>query len=275
MSSRWKEALAAQAEPGFWRGLDELAGAPGFRAALEREFALDRRGLLRGFGAALALAGLAGCEARPDDRARPYVTDPENDLPGKPRFYATAVPFAGIAQPVLGVTYAGRPTKLEGNREHPASGGATDAFTQASLLDLYDPERSQAPRRRGQPVSWAELDTALAGRAALLDGRRGEGFRLLTGAITSPTLLRQIAALLDRWPQARWHVFEPVDDSARHAATTLAFGQPLDLTPLLDRAHAVVAFDADPLGAGPFQSARASPGPPAAALSRPAAAAPD
>jgi molybdopterin-containing oxidoreductase family iron-sulfur binding subunit len=262
MSTRWQEALTALRGQGgrrFWQGLDELAGSPAFRQGLTSEFpglaTLDwsRRGVLRAFGASLALAGLTGCEADPDDRALPYVTDPEDSVPGHPRLYATAVPFAGIAQPVLGVTNIGRPTKLEGNPDHPASRGATDAFTQAALLDLYDPERSQVPRFGGNPVGWPELDAALAGRAATLDATRGEGFRLLTGAVTSPTMLRQINALLARWPGARWHVFEPVDDSGLHAATTLAFGRAFDVVPLLDQAHAVVAFDADPLGSGPTQ----------------------
>lgn len=254
MSGRWQQALAEAREGRrSWRGLDELAHAPDFAATLGREFDLDRRGLLSVFGASLALAGLAGCEASPDDRARPYVLDPENQPPGEARLYATALPFAGIMQPVLGVTYAGRPTKLEGNPDHPASRGATDAFTQAALLDLYDPQRSQTPVAQGNPTGWADLDAALAARAALADANQGEGFRLLTGAVTSPTLLRQIARLRERWPAARWHRFEPVDDSALHAATARAFGRPLDVTPLLHRAHMVVAFDADPLGPGPRQ----------------------
>jgi len=262
MSARWKEVLAGlQAQGGrrFWRGLDELAGSPEFREAIASEFPAlqsadwNRRGLLRAFGASLALAGLTGCEARPDGRAMPYVEDPEHLVPGRPRLYATMTSFAGIAQPVLGVTYVGRPTKLEGNPDHPASRGATDAFTQAALLDLYDPERSRIPRNASGPISWDALDTALAGRAAMLDASKGEGFRLLTGATTSPTLLRQIDALLARWPAARWHVFEPVNDDALHAATTQAFGRALDSIPLLDRAEATVAFDADPLGPGPYQ----------------------
>ena len=250
---RWHKALSARVEDRQWRGPADLTDAPAFRSALDREFDLDRRSLLRSFGATLAIAGLAGCEAKPDDRARPYVTDPENEVSGTPRLYATGLPFAAIMQPVIGVTQSGRPTKLEGNPDHPASAGATDAFTQAALLDLYDPDRSQAPRTRGRPASWAELDAALATRTALATAGRGRGVRLLTGAVTSPTLLRQIDQLLSRWPAARWHIFEAVDDSALHEATSLAFGQPLDITPLLDRAHAVIAFDADPLGPGPFQ----------------------
>lgn len=239
--------------------LGDLAQSAAFRDAVAETFPgmatfdWSRRETLRAFGATLALAGLWGCEAEPDARAVPYVTDPENEIPGRPKLYATGVPFAGIVQPVLGVTNVGRPTKLEGNPDHPASRGATDAFTQAALLDLYDPERSQVPRFGGKPTSWAEFDTALAGRAAALSASQGEGFRLLTGATTSPTLLRQIAQLQARWPKLAWHVYEPESDSGLHAATHLAFGRALDVVPLLDRAQAVVAFDADPLGPGPWQ----------------------
>ena len=263
MSADWKQQLVELRAKGgrrFWRGLDELADTPGFRDALTSEFPAlasfdwNRRGVLRAFGASLALAGLAGCEAAPDDRALPYVEDPEHLIPGHPQLYATMISFAGIAQPVTGTTNVGRPTKLEGNPDHPASRGATDPFTQAALLDLYDPERSQAPREGGRPTDWQRLDTALAGRAAMLDATQGRGFRLLTGAVTSPTLLRQIETLLARWPQARWHVFEPVGDAALHAATTTAFGRALDAIPQLDRAEAAVLFDADPLGPGPRQT---------------------
>src|SRR3546814_5029927 len=97
------------------------------------------------------------------------------------------------------------------------------------LLDLYDPDRSQSVRHEGRPVGWDVLEAALAGRAAMLDATGGEGFRLLTGATTSPTLKRQIAELLQRWPAARWHRFEPVDDRALHAATWQAFGRSFDI----------------------------------------------
>src|SRR6185312_14005131 len=147
--------------------------------------------------ASLALAGLTGC--RPDERARPYVRAPENLVPGVPRFYATGIPMAGIVQPVLAKTDSGRPIKLEGNPDHPASGGATDAFTQAALLGLYDPARSRGPVHDGLAVPPAAAEAALRAQAVRIGLAGGAGFRLLTGRITSPTLLRQIAALLQRW----------------------------------------------------------------------------
>lgn len=178
-------------------------------------------------------------------------------MPGEARWYATAVTFAGYAQPVLGKTFAGRPVKLEGNPDHPASRGRTDAFTQAALLSLYDPGRSQIPRRLGKPVAWDAFDTAMAQHARELDAVQGEGFRLLTGPTSSPTLLRQIAALMERWPRARWHVCDPVPTDGLTAATERLFGRPQDIRPAFDKAEVIVAFDDDFLAAGPFQTRNA------------------
>ena len=238
----------------FWRGLDQLFGQDAFRKRIAAEFPglaaeagnWQRRDLLKCLGGALALAGLDGCERVPDQRALPYVRTPEGAEPGVPRYYATAVELEGIAQPLIGTTRDGRPVKLEGNPDHQASGGATDAFTQAALLGLYDPARSAAPRGGPGVADWAGWDRAIATERARCDASGGAGFRLLTGPVGSPTLLRQISALLARWPQARWHVF-----SATGAAA------PMAETLRLDRAEALVCLDADPLGPGPLQTFQA------------------
>ncbi|MFG1410703.1 TAT-variant-translocated molybdopterin oxidoreductase [Xanthobacter sp. VTT E-85241] len=253
--------LSAHTGRAFWRSLDELAGTEEFAAALREEMpaatrlagAFNRRSLLQAMAASLALAGLTGGAAQADETALPYVEQPDGEVEGVARWYATAVTLGGYAAPVLAKTYAGRPVKLEGNPDHPATGGATDPFLQAALLDLYDPERSGAPRRLGRPVAWDAFDAALAAQANALDQTQGEGLRLLTGTITSPTLVRQIAALLGRWPKARWHVFEPLEEE-RHGATVQIFGRPLDIHLRLDRAEAVVSLDADILGPGPWQT---------------------
>jgi molybdopterin-containing oxidoreductase family iron-sulfur binding subunit len=185
------------------------------------------------------------------------VNTPENVQPGKAKWYASAVTLNGFAQPVLGKTYVGRPVKLEGNPDHPLTRGAGDAFLQAALLGLYDPERSQAPRHLGRPASWTAFDAAMGAEARALDALQGEGFRLLTGTVTSPTLTRQIAELLGRWPKARWHVLEPINEDQRLAATRLAFGRPLQMHYQLDQAEAVVSFDDDLLGPGPRQAVQA------------------
>jgi molybdopterin-containing oxidoreductase family iron-sulfur binding subunit len=235
------------------------------RRDMEAEFARpfeglgdhDRRALLKVMGAALAMGGLSACEGKPDSRAIPYVTAPENLVPGKPRFYATAAPFDGYAQPVVGTTWDGRPTKLDGLPGHPLSGGGSDAFTQARVLELYDPHRSKAVRRLGRPGSWAAFEAAMAANARTLDMRQGEGLRLLTGAVSSPTFARELKALTDRWPKARWHVFEPVGEEGALEGARLAFGRPLLARLRLDRAQAVACLDADILGPGPHQTARA------------------
>ena len=258
----WREALDRARRTGgrrYWRSLGELLDRPDFRRALADEFPAlatepldwERRDILRCLGAALALSGLAGCEARPDEQAMPYVRQPEDLVPGRMRGYATAFTFAGYAQPVIGMTNVGRPTKIEGNPDHPASRGTTDAFTQASLLDLYDPDRATGILQGDRPTSWEEFDRLLAAHSALHDATQGQGFALLSGAVSSPTLLRQIAALQARWPKARWYADEVDLRDGRAPATRVAFGRSLDRLPLLDAAHATVVFDDDPLGPGP------------------------
>jgi len=230
---------------------------PEFLAAFEGLSQTGRRELLKAMGAGLALAGLAGCTAAPHPDALPYVTQPDETVPGTPRHYATAVTFGGYSQPVLATTYEGRPIKLDGLPEHPACEGGSDAFTQAALLGLYDPDRSKAPRQAGRPVDWAAFDAAMAANAARLDGADGEGFRLLTGPTSSPTFARQLADLTARWPKARWHVFDPVGEDGRLAAARLAFGRPLELQPRFDACRAIVSFDDDLLGPGPRQTRNA------------------
>ena len=177
---------------------------------------INRRSLLKAMGASLALTGVAGCTSQADETALPYVEQPEGETPGIARWYATAVSFAGYAQPVVGKTYSGRPVKLEGNTKDPRTRGAIDAFTQAALLGLYDPGRSQAPRYLGQPATWARWERWSTERAAQLDQSGGQGLRILSGRVTSPTLRRQMADLMSRWPQARWHMQKPFEIGRAH-----------------------------------------------------------
>jgi molybdopterin-containing oxidoreductase family iron-sulfur binding subunit len=223
---------------------------PDFRAkVLERfpalaRFDLRRRDVLKCLAATMAIAGLDGCERRADETAMPFVVNPDGG-PGVERHYASAVELDGVGQPLIGVCRDGRPVKLEGNPGHPASGGATDAFTQAALLGLYDPDRSQTPLRGGQAATWGEFEGVAFELARALDGSAGAGFHLLTGPVGSPTLLRQIAELRARWPAMRWHVHAP-----------LAGSVPPPILPL-DKLECVVALDADPLGPGPLQTIHA------------------
>ncbi|HXG61718.1 MAG TPA: 4Fe-4S dicluster domain-containing protein [Planctomycetota bacterium] len=245
--------------PVFWRTFDERAGRPEGREFIpDPEGGPRRREFLAFLGASFALAGTAGCGKPPSEPILPYVHPPEAFLPGKPLFFATALTLHGRALGVLVESHLGRPTKVEGNPDHPASLGATDAFAQASLLSLYDPERSQAALRRGQIGTWSafleEAGAALEAQRA----RGGRGLRLLSEQTTSPTLAAEIEELRREFPEARWYAYEPAEDEAARQGLRLAFGQ--EVAPVYDflRADVVVSLDADFLtgGAHPVRYAR-------------------
>ncbi len=252
--------LASKEGPAYWRSLDEAAGTEVFQEALRREFpegaeAWDdpegRRRFLKIMGASLAFAGLSGCLSEPEQPIVPYVEQPEQVVPGKPLFFATAFERAGYAQGVLVESHMGRPTKIEGNPGHPASLGATDVFAQASILDLYDPDRSQTVLERGQVSTWQDATQALAAIRRRAQATNGEGLRLLTETVTSPTLGAQIEALLEQLPGARWHQHDPVARDGMRAGLRRATGRDADPVYRFDRADVVVALDADFLLAMP------------------------
>jgi molybdopterin-containing oxidoreductase family iron-sulfur binding subunit len=253
-----RQRLAADGRQS-WRGLEELAAGEEFQELLRSEFPeeapdwsqpLDRRRFLTLLGASLALAGVAGCSSKPapSERIMPYVTQPEVLTPGRPLFYATAMPLCGLATGLLVKTHEGRPTKVEGNPRHPASLGATDAFAQASILGLYDPERSQSATHLGQPRAWDEALSAL--RAALEEQEKkgGEGLRVLTGSVTSPSLADLLAGersaekrqqapdspwyrlrtMRERFAKAKWYQHEPARSSNALDGAALAFGKKLN-----------------------------------------------
>jgi MoCo/4Fe-4S cofactor protein with predicted Tat translocation signal len=243
-----------------WSGIEELSDDPTFQAWVDAEYPAAaefaptaRREFLKLMGASFALAGLTGCEKSPFVAAIPYVYQPEEETPGLPRYYATAVTFDGYAQPVIATTYSGRPTKLDGNPDHPVTQGRSDIFMQASVLQLYDPDRAQGPTRHGDPVTWADVISRIGELRAGWTSRQGEGLRLLIGPTTSPTLLRQIGALLQALPKARVHMHEPAGTAARRALTTAVYGQAVELHYRLDGCDVVVSFDDDFLGPGPHQ----------------------
>ena len=254
--------LAQQPGKAYWRSLEELAETPEFEAYLKAEFpeqapqlldAVGRRTFLKLMGASLALAGVSGCTRQPAEQVFPYVKAPEEIIAGEPLFFATAMPLSGIGTGLVVESHMGRPTKVEGNPDHPASLGATDLFAQASVLGLYDPDRSQVIRQVGDVQTWAAFTVALKQLMAAEQTRGGAGLRLLSGAVTSPTLAAQIHELLAAYPHATWHQWEPVSRDSAHAATRTAFGRPLDTQYRFDRAERVVSLDADFLGGGPGQ----------------------
>ncbi len=255
-----RERLREKRGPEFWRSLDELAATPAFQDLLHREFprhasewtdGVSRRSFLQLASASLALAGLTGCTKQPLEQIVPYVRQPEQLIPGKPLYFATALTLGGYATGVLAESHQGRPTKIEGNPDHPASLGATDVFAQAAVLTLYDPERSQSILRTGRPGTWGGFVGEMNASLRALEALRGRGLRLLTGTVTSPTLTGQIQDLLRRFPEARWHRWEPAGRHQAAAAATRAFGRPLETRYDLTRARVVVSLGADVLCEGP------------------------
>ncbi|HYT74068.1 MAG TPA: TAT-variant-translocated molybdopterin oxidoreductase, partial [Vicinamibacterales bacterium] len=181
----------------YWRSLGELADTPQFREYLHREFPEQasewndpkgRRQFLKLMSASLALAGVSACTKQPPEKIVPYVRQPEELVPGRPLFFATAVPFAGLAAPVLVESHEGHPTKVEGNPQHPASLGGTDIFGQAAILTLYDPDRLQTVLYRGDVRGWGDFLTALKGMLLTQKAKQGAGIRFLTETLTSPSV---------------------------------------------------------------------------------------
>jgi MoCo/4Fe-4S cofactor protein with predicted Tat translocation signal len=216
--AKLREKLAGAQGPEFWSSLEELAGTEDFRKLVEDEFPdrtpdwndpPQRRTFLKLMAASLGLAGLAACTKQPSEMIVPYVRQPEELVPGRPLYYATARPASGGAIGVLAESHEGRPTKLEGNPEHPASIGAIDLHTQASILNLYDPDRASVVTRKGNISSWINFVGALVAARDDHAARQGAGLRLLTTPISSPTLVSQLRTFLQSMPQARWHQYEP------------------------------------------------------------------
>ena len=248
----------------FWRSLDDLASAPGFQELVEREFpqqaigwsddedpANGRRNFLKIMGASLALAGLTACTRQPTEHIVPYIRQPEELIPGRPLFYATATTLHGVAQGVLAESHEGRPTKIEGNPEHPATLGACDSLSQASVLQLYDPDRARSLTFNGEVRSWGGFMQALTAALALQRGKGGAGLRILTETVTSPTMGDQFRRIRSVFPAMKWHQWEPTGPHMQRAAASLAFGGPVNTFYDVAAADVIVALDSDFLASGP------------------------
>ena len=246
--------------PTYWKSLEQIAATEEFQDVLKHEFpsqadvwsdGLSRRKFLSVMGASLALGGLTNCTIQPRESIVPYARRPESDIPGVPRYFATMTSLGGYAQGVLAESHQGRPTHIEGNPEHPASLGAASAFSIASVLDLYDPDRSQVVRRDGRISGWisflAELQKVL--RAESL--KQGAGLRLLTRTVGSPLTQALIERVLEKYPKAKWHQWEAVNRDNSFAGAEAAFGERLGIRYELDAADVIVSLDADFLSVGP------------------------
>ncbi len=261
-----KPVLAAKK---YWRSLEELTDAPEFKDFVQREYPqhaekwddpVERRTFLKLMGASMALAGLTGCVFQPPEKIVPYVTQPENGTPGKGLFFATAMTMGGVATPLLARSNEGRPTKLEGNPDHPQSrngspddtgSSATDIFSQASILSLYDPDRAQTTLFRDETRPWTTFVGEI--RSALDNVRPGQGSGLyfLTETITSPSLAEQLKGILTEFPQAKWHQYEPVNNDQARAGAMMAFGQAVNTVYDFSKADRILSLDADFLAAMP------------------------
>ena len=218
--SEVREKLSTARGPQYWRSLEELAQTPEFEEMLHREFprhasewtdAPSRRNFLKIMGASLALAGLSACTRQPLEPIVPYVRQPDNLVLGKPLFFATAMPLGACGLPMLVESHEGRPTKIEGNPQHPSSLGGTDVFNQASVLTLYDPDRSQTSTYLGEMRTWEQVLASLRGAIAAQKSKGGVGLRVLSGTTSSPSLVAQMQEFLKTYPQAKWYQWEALN----------------------------------------------------------------
>ncbi len=246
--------LQQDGAPQVWRSLDEVAGTPEFQDYLHREFPsnasewldpVGRRGFLKLMSASMALAGVTACTVQPQELIVPYVRQPEEEIPGKPLFFATAITQGGVASGLLVESHEGRPTKIEGNPDHPASHGATDLYAQGSILTLYDPDRSQTILQLGEIRPWNAVIAAVRGGLSGQAATKGAGLRIVTETVASPTLAAQIQQILTLHPGAKWIQWEPVNRDNARAGARSAFGQYVEPLYDLTRADVIVSLDAD------------------------------
>ncbi len=250
-----------------WRTLEERAQDPAFQQRLFNEFPSEveaitdpvaRRNFLKLMGASIALAGVTACTRQPLEKIVPYVRQPEELIPGRPLFFATAMTLGGVATGLLVESHEGRPTKIEGNPLHPSSLGATDVFAQAAILSLYDPDRSQTLMNLGDIRPWSAFLGAIRAALNAQAPLRGAGLRILTESVSSPTLAAQIREVLGKYPAARWHQWDPASPESAREGSKVAFGQYVAAQYRLEQADVILALDSDLLncGAGSLRYAR-------------------
>jgi MoCo/4Fe-4S cofactor protein with predicted Tat translocation signal len=251
--------------PKYWRSLDQLADTPEFRQWVEREFPsgaseltdpVTRRNFVKIMSASFLFAGLGltGCR-RPEEHIFPFGKMPENYTHGIPNFYATSMPTRGSAIPLVVKSSDGRPIKIEGNPEHPANRiddhahGPTDAFAQASILNLYDPDRATRFTNGGNNATREVALDFLGTLSKQAQANGGEGLSILLERSSSPSRARLQKLIGEKFPKARWFIYEPVDFDIHRQAATQAFGQAVRPYFKLDEANIIVSLDSDFIGA--------------------------
>ncbi|HTB85246.1 MAG TPA: TAT-variant-translocated molybdopterin oxidoreductase, partial [Candidatus Sulfotelmatobacter sp.] len=245
----------------YWRSLDELADTPEFNDWLHREFpsgasemeadGQSRRQFLKLMSASFALAGIAtmgsGCR-RPEEHLEPYGKQPENFVYGEAQYFATAMPTRTGAIPLIVKSYEGRPVKIEGNALFPGSNGGTDRYAQASILDLYDPDRARHFKKEGKEVSRDEALKALDELSQKFSANQGEGLAFLAESSTSPSRARLQKIIASKFPNAQWFTYDAIDSGIHQRAATQAFGQPVKPVFNFDKARVILSLDCDFLG---------------------------
>ncbi len=237
----------------YWRSLEELAESEEFKTFLHREFPenaseltnpLTRRKFLSLMSASIAFAGLAGCR-KPVEKIVPYVNAPENVIPGVPKHYATTMPLGLSAYGLLVESHEGRPTKIEGNKMHPSTLGKSNALIQASILGLYDPDRSKTVLHEGVEKNWSDFVEYWRERFFQFAENGGEGLTILSESFASPTLYRLQQAFKERFPNARWYVYEPVSDENIYKGINIASGAYYHPRYYYDRANVILSLESD------------------------------
>ncbi len=246
--------------PKYWRSLDQLADRPEVREWMEREFPAgasiapdgeSRRDWMKLMSASFLLGGLGGVGAgcrRPEEQLTPFAKQPEGYVHGRAQHFATSLPIRGSAIPLVVKSSDGRPTKIEGNSLIPGGNGGTDAFAQAALLDLYDPDRAHRHTQAGNDAKIEAVRDGLAAIAKAAADSQGAGLAFLAGRSSSPSRARLQALVAEKYPKATWHVYEPVDLSVADVAYSQAFGTPVHVVPEFSKARRILSLDCDFLG---------------------------
>jgi MoCo/4Fe-4S cofactor protein with predicted Tat translocation signal len=258
----------------YWKSLEHLANTPEIQESASKEFAsydpagmlsmspVTRRRFMKLMGASMALAGLSlnGCRRWPEEKLAPYASRPPGTEPGVPQQYATAMELAGVASPLLVSSYDGRPIKIEGNPTHPFSetvrgrAGSADALAQASVWEMYDPDRSATVIDRSGSAAiaadWDRFTSAMSSTIDALTSSSGGALAVLCEATSSLTTARLKAALAKRFPTT-FYEYEPLSRDNETAGIKMAMGKPARQRLRLDKAKVVVLLDADPLGTHP------------------------
>lgn len=257
-----REKLASKQGPEFWKGLEQIAETEEFTQWMADEFPnrstldqIDRRSILKFMGASMLLAGLAGCRAQvwPNPKIVPYVVQPEEIVPGKPLLFSSMMPLDGFAYPVVVESHMGRPTKLDGNGE--SGTGPSTVLMQASLLNLYDPDRSRTAMHLNATSAsdWDHLGQECIPILRKLAEEKGAGIAFLMSPTSSPTMLKQVQKAQTKWPLAKFVFWSPNSRDAAYRGTQAVFGKPAEAVYSLENAKVILSIDADFIGSGPSQ----------------------